>query len=261
MPLLFVFMKKAGHAFDPVYILRVIHCIINIYAISGRIANMKIKSFSGISGVLFVLMMLMTVPSASAVSWTDWTWVATGSSGSGSGSMTIGSATVDVTLSGLAGGLINGDYYYKNYAATYGYLYPSDLIQESGSGPVTVTFSEAVVNPYIALVSVGQPSFYVNYIFANLDGAITVLSSGSNYWGYGSYEIDGSTFSGREFNGIIQLAGTYTSLTFMITPSENWHGFNIGADSVASSVPEPASMMLLGLGLAGIAGIRRKLRG
>lgn len=204
--------------------------------------------------LLAAAMCLAMVQGAFATSWVDW-------STKNSGALTIGSANVGVTLTGLADNLVNGDYYYNNQytgftspTGTYGGLNPSDMIQERFSGRVIITFSEAILNPYIALVSVGQPGSYnVNYAFQNLQAPIAVKSFGSNYWGYGGYSINGSTFSGHEFNGILQLAGTYSSLSFDISPNEYWHGFNIGADSTSAPVPEPGTMMLLGVGVLGLA--------
>lgn len=219
------------------------------------------KNFFAVAlGILIALVIVANAPSAEAVSWTDWSAITTGASGSGTGSMTIGASTVEVKLNGMLNGFSNGDGYFKNYPATYGYLYPFDLIQEWSTGSVTITFSTPVIDPYLALVSVGQSGVGVNYSFTNLTGAINVISSGANNWGYTGYSIVDNTFSGKEFNGVLQLTGTYSSLTFSINPNEYWHGFNIGAASVYTGVPEPATLMLLGMGLIGLAGARRRMK-
>jgi hypothetical protein len=227
------------------------------------------KPFLLLATVLILSGLLLNAPTASATSWTNWTTIASlGANGSASGSIVAGADTVDVSLSGLIYQFVDGDTYYNNAntgytspTGTYGGLKPSDMIQESYSGRVTITFDQAVVNPYIALVSVGQGGLPVSYGFSNLQNPIEVVSYGSNYWGYSGYAINGDTFTGREFNGILRLTGTYSQLIFDISPNEFWHGFNIGIDSVAQDsepVPEPATMVLLGLGLTGLFGTRRK---
>ena len=150
----------------------------------------------------------------------------------------------------------NGDYYFNNASTgftapsgTYGGLAPSDLIRVVAGGTFTLNFTTPVVNPYVALVSVGQPSLAVTYSFPT-GSSPSVVSSGPNLWGYTGYSVSGDAFTGNEFNGVLQLTGTYSSLTFTINPDENWHAFNIGV----GAVPEP-STYLAGLGALGMLGM------
>lgn len=192
-------------------------------------------------------------------SWIDWTSV-------NAGTLTIGSQVVGVTLTGSTPlSLINGTYYYDNAntggiaaTGTYGGYQPSDMLQVSNVSFFTLTFSQAIVNPYIALVSVGQPRVPVRYTF---DSNVSVLSSGSNYWVSGTYATAGNTFTGSEFNGVLQLQGSFTSMKIDVGQPEFWHGFNVGSASV-SAVPEPETyaMMLAGLGLIGAIARRRKAK-
>jgi hypothetical protein len=111
------------------------------------------------------------------------------------------------------------------------------------------------VDPYIALVSVGQPTGnFVTYSFQN---PFTVISYGPNYWGYNGYVINGNDITGHEFNGVLKLTGTFNSLSFTVKDPEDWHGFNVGA---VSAVPEPSTYLagITALGMLGLFGWRNR---
>ncbi|MBU0545190.1 MAG: PEP-CTERM sorting domain-containing protein [Proteobacteria bacterium] len=133
----------------------------------------------------------------------------------------------------------------------------SELIALNLATTNTVTFSRPVVDPIMAIVSMGQGGLPVTYDF---NAPFIVLSEGRGYWGDGTYTLaDGDLLIGRELHAAIQFSGTFSQISWSST-SENWHGFTFGIAGNAQQVPEPATMLLLGFGLFGLAGISRKFK-
>lgn len=203
--------------------------------------------------------------------WTDWTSGTTGSvaNDTARGVMTIGSQTVDVTFSGDIAFLQSsgGTNYWTAPTGTSPYTSTavdnapgtSDIVATSRAGVLqTITFSQAVLDPVMAIVSVGQPGFAVTYAF---DQEFDILSQGRGYWGGTSTSFSNPTGTnnliGSEAHGTIQFSGAVTSISWVANPAEYWHGFTVGTAGVAA-VPEPSSLLLSFLGLAGIAFVARR---
>ena len=193
------------------------------------------------------------------VSWTDWTAATVGQPGSATGTIG-GGITVDysgdVNFFQLGTGT---NYWTEGSPAPYtasalvdNAPTASEMIALSKTGMNTLFFSQPVENPLMAIVSMGQPNLGVTYDF---NTPFTVLSEGLGYWGDGTYTTSaGDILTGNEFHGVLQFTGTISSISWSTFPDEYWHGITVGL----AQVPEPATLLLLGLGLIGIGGFRRK---
>ena len=226
--------------------------------------------------------MIATPSYAATISWTDWSnpVFAFGSTpGSADGTLDGGITvkfTGDVFTATQVGAVTDTDYWSGFSPPTYtssaveNVPPPSDVIALIGGDTrvltQTLTFSGApgwsVENPVMAILSLGQLSVPVDYNFVSTSfTTLSLLSLGAGYFdpGFlGSLSLSGNVLTGHEGHGVIQFLGTFDSnnptITWTIPSPENWHGWTVGI----ASVPEPASLMLLGAGLAGIGIWRRK---
>ncbi|MEK6702141.1 MAG: PEP-CTERM sorting domain-containing protein [Planctomycetota bacterium] len=195
------------------------------------------------------------VSGASAqVSWTNWTDANAGAAGSASGNM--GGVFVRYTgevLFAQTNGA--GTNYWQPDAAYLSATVPNapanaDIIAITGGNQTvnTITFSQAITDPIMAIVSMGQGGLPVDYVF---DASFSILSVGQGYWGNGTLVQPASNIlRGEEGHGVIQFQGSFTSISFVVPTGEYWHGFSVGM------VPTPGSMALLGLG--GVVSLRRR---
>ena len=148
-----------------------------------------------------------SVVMAAPISWTDWT-NSSNSPPSVSGTLTVGTSTVDVNFS--------GDYSFVQTSGGTNYWNPpgpylsstvenappaSDIIALGTGGSATITFSETVQDPLLALVS------WNGNVVDFLGTPIEILSFGRGFWGSGTpiLNSDGDGFVGNgEVHGVIR---------------------------------------------------------
>lgn len=218
------------------------------------------KTFSNLSAIVtaaFFSTSALAVP----VQWTD--WQSSANSTSAEGQLIVNTTAVDVSYSATGAHSFvqtgSGTNYWSGSAYTQGTVdnapTPAELVALKEGGTVTVNFSEAILNPYIAMNS-------WNGNVVDFGEAISIDSSGQGFWGTGSATLNGTGtgFTGTgEFHGVISLQGSFSSITFTHV-TEDWHGFTIGVEGLGSSVPEPSALALLALGFAGVGFSRNKKR-
>jgi hypothetical protein len=170
-----------------------------------------------------------------------------------------GSSTVDVTFT--------GDYSFAQTDSGTNYWNPSapyistevdnappapDIIGLNSAGTATITFSETVEDPLVALVS-------WNGNTVDFGVPIEILSFGQGYWGNGTpvLNAEGTGFFGSgEVHGVIRLPGSFDSISFTHT-TENWHGLTVGVSGIGA-IPVPAAVWLFGSGLIALGAMARR---
>jgi hypothetical protein len=138
----------------------------------------------------------------------------------------------------------------------------------------TVTFSEAIAGPVMALVSLGAGGTPITYEF---DQPFDIVSQAAGFFGGGSdrlQELPNNVLGGNEGHGTVVFEGEFSEFSWTVPDPEFWHGFTFGVRGVGGGtngggnnggepvIPLPAaSWMALSLlgGLGGFKAIRRRL--
>lgn len=197
---------------------------------------------------------------AVVVDWTDWT---TYSGGVVDGTLVTGSTSIGVSYTGGVSGvqLSGGTNYWTEYSpapytsGTVSNAPPTtDIVQLASGGTGTITFTQAVLNPIIALVSWNNNT-------VDFGTQIEIVSYGQGYWGSGTPILNsgGTGFYGSgEVHGLIRVLGNFTTVSFAHT-AENWHGLTVGVEGVATpEVPVPAGLPFLAAGIGALALFSRR---
>ncbi|HSC62426.1 MAG TPA: PEP-CTERM sorting domain-containing protein [Caldimonas sp.] len=222
--------------------------------------------------------------------WTDWTGgdLDPGAGFRAQGTITTPTSSVGVTYTnpnGIgfyqpSGGI---DYYVSVGAGTSPYTSTvvdnrptgTDIIALDHAGTQTLQFSEAIANPVFAFVSLNGNGYAFDQDFDILSvGGVGGHACG--YWGCGGvtkvvvdlgggkfeYQLNSNNVGGSEPHGTLQFRGAFDTVTWRSQTNEFWNGFTVGVQGTAvevlPAVPEPETVVLLGIGLAALGVIRKR---
>ncbi len=210
------------------------------------------RGITNIAARIFLCWMMVILPvwhmaaqvSGPIINWASWSNDTVGNpGGSVTGNITIGASVIGVSYSGevysqtqLKGA--SGNYYvpvstYTNSVVPNAPTNGMITFVGGNSTVDTITFSQPVTNPVIALVSLGSPDVFMHLAF---DAPSTILSSAAGYWGSGPLLTEtNDVVYGQESDGTIQFYGAYSSISWTASPADSYYtGLTIG-------VPNPSA--------------------
>jgi len=226
-----------------------------------------------IAGLGFTAVLGLATPSkAATVNWATWNYPQT--TGLTTGSATGSTSDVGVTYSGnvsqaaqvpgffwLPTGTFSGGTVSNSPPSPYTEI---TLTGGAGTGTNTITFSQAVTDPVLAIASLGNGGLTAQFDFTHGETFAIEAGGPSSNFGGSSITMCGVNVCGAEGSGVIQFSGTYTSLSWTNPVFENYYLITVGDEgrAVTSAVPEPSTwaMMLLGFVGLGFMAYRRKAK-
>jgi hypothetical protein len=225
--------------------------------------------------IVFVTIVLLASTNvwADAVTWIDWTAFTAGNiTGTATGS--IGSIGVSYTGQVGSNSVVNGIGGNTSWlpASTFSGGTVSNgpapnrdnitLTGGTGTGVNTITFSSAVVDPVLAIWSLGAGGAPASFVFTASE-PFTIESGGPSVeFGGSSITSAGNVVNGVEGNGTIRFHGTFTQITWTNPQFEFYYAFTVGAVGAPTSVPEPSTYLTLLGGLLTLLGlVRRRAHG
>jgi PEP-CTERM motif len=190
--------------------------------------------------------------------WTDWTPPGTVSSTAGSASGSMGG--VGVSYTGEMQGLIsNPPSWAPSSTFTGGPVTNAppasfNAIKLIGGNPTavvvdTVAFSSPVTNPILAIESLGQSGIAAQFDFTPAEPFVLLGGGASSDFGGIALTSSGDIVFGTEGNGLVELLGTYSSITWTNPVAEDYYMVTVGS---VGSVPEPSTWAMLIVGFAGL---------
>lgn len=206
-----------------------------------------------------VALLVAGAAQAVPVAWTDWSTIgSTGATGT-MGGVNVSVATYGGTVMDGPSQTACGNNWWTGTAYTQGTVSNGPTACEQiglvSSVKVTVTFSQAIDNLYMALLSVGQLGLTITYDYQG--SGFVVDSEGAGAFGNGFYSVSGDDLIMNEFHGVVRFTSPIQSFSFETSPSENWHAFTFGS---GPALPEPGSLALVGAALFGLGAAQRVAR-